>query len=328
MFTASLSASASTTNISERYQSIKEYAESFLESYGLNVNLSEPHELYNFDDTVDALLFTIPQKGYIIVNTSDYSIPEFSLESDTAYCFTDNYTKYYNGPTEYYELVNNQLVDERSKISYQKDKLKNGNDMFGKTSKYVNNRNSYNSVTKSLSVSPSIKCNSLATSATIVPHTINYTLPNFSYNPDGICGSTASAMYLMYYDQHINGNYVPDNLTTSDGVLLIKYIKPYIDGSVPGSYPGDIEIGMYNYLQSRGISRTFTLDNCSLGYVVGFVASNKPYVVTINNSTYGQHVVAGYGYEYDSSNSFVIVNDGWGNRGICINMLQTCQIIG
>ena len=304
-----MSVSANTVNTIDRYQSIKEYAESFLNNYGVNVNLSEPHELYNFDDTVDALLFTIPQKGYIIVNTNDYSIPEFSLESNTAYCFTDNYKKYYNGPTEYYEQINNQFVDEQSKIPYQKDKLKIGNDMYGKTAKYVNNRYSYDDIMKLSSISSSAKCNSCVTSSAIVPHTISYTLPNFSYIPDGICGSTASAMYLMYYDQHINGNYVPDNLTTSDGVLLIQHIRPYIDGAEPGSYPGDIEIGMYNYLQSRGISRSFTLDNCSLGYVAGFVSNNEPYIVTINNSTYGQHVVTGYGYEYDNSNSFVIVND-------------------
>jgi len=42
------------------------------------------------------------------------------------------------------------------------------------------------------------------------------TVPNDSYNPNGICGSTASAMMLRYLDTYFPGDNVPSSLEMSE----------------------------------------------------------------------------------------------------------------
>lgn len=104
-----------------RIESLKQYAEDFIAENNSNEQIISTYELYNLNDEVVAMLYNL-STGYIIVNIKDFSIPEFSFESNSCYS-NDNSKKYYNGGLEYYEertsgsLVD--LYDEPTGYSYK-----------------------------------------------------------------------------------------------------------------------------------------------------------------------------------------------------------------
>ena len=117
-------------------------------------------------------------------------------------------------------------------------------------------------------------------------------------------------MFLRYYDIYVNGNYVPSSLESSSGIALIDKLVPYIDGATPGSNPGQLQNGIYNYLKSQGINASVNLAYSSIGAIAGRVGNNEPFVLGLHNHpTYGEHWVTGFGY----SGIYAIANDGWGN---------------
>lgn len=150
-----------------------------------------------------------------------------------------------------------------------------------------------------------------------------YVFRTYSYNPNGICGSTAAAIFLMYYDDHINDNYIPTAYESSGtGEKTVKYLKNYIDGSTPGSSYSDMKSGLNNYLSTRGFSQTATI--LSTSNVLGPIGNNRPVIVGISgHPTYGNHWVIGYGYnryvEGTTTTYMIVVSNGWGSTGVYIN---------
>lgn len=160
-------------------------------------------------------------------------------------------------------------------------------------------------------------------------HYISGTVPNYDHNPDGICGSTAAAMLLRWYDLYQNNNYVPSSLESANGVVLIEHLRSYIDGDNPGSDPGDVYFGILDYCADQGVSHAGGIENYSDAYVMGRVDTYEiPFLVcTLNHPKYGNHWVTGYGYNYSNGTCYPIVNDGWGNKGIAINPIFLRQIV-
>ena len=156
--------------------------------------------------------------------------------------------------------------------------------------------------------------------------TISGTVPNYSYNTNNICAATASAMYLRYCDIYVNGKYVPSSLETTDGVALIMYLTNYIPG---GAIPYQVLNGLWSFLSLQGVSNSIAAYTASTTSISSSVGSNKPYIMLINGApTYGNHYVTGYGYNFDYNNSnFAIVNDGWGSKGIQINIYYAHTVI-
>jgi hypothetical protein len=153
--------------------------------------------------------------------------------------------------------------------------------------------------------------------------TISYVPRAYSYNPNGICGSTAAAIFLMYYDDHVNDNYIPSAYESSGtGEKTVKYLKGYIDGSTPGSTYSDMKSGLNKYLSIRGFSQSATI--LSTSNVLGPIGSNRPVIVGLaGHPKYGNHWVVGYGYnryvEGTTTIYMIVVSDGWGKTGVYVN---------
>ena len=154
-------------------------------------------------------------------------------------------------------------------------------------------------------------------------------VPNYSYNPDGICGSTAAGMYLRWYDLNVNGNYVPSSLESSDGVNLIKHLRGYIDGSKPGSTTGDVYSGIISYCSAQGIKHNGGYALVDISYVIGRVDTYEtPFILGLyNHPTYKNHWVTGYGFSISGGSNFATVNDGWANTEVSINLINCDYII-
>lgn len=158
-----------------------------------------------------------------------------------------------------------------------------------------------------------------------------WSIPNYSYNPDGRCGSTASAMLLMYYDKVYNDSYVPSYWESSDGVTLINNLKEYIEPYTRGSVYSALIDGLDRYLNDRGFGKPV--------YRQSYYSADKPAVVGLTgHRKYKEHWVVGYGKRTyygvtpnsmpsdlslfaTSANNYstVIVLDGWGSRGVFID---------
>lgn len=160
-------------------------------------------------------------------------------------------------------------------------------------------------------------------------NTINGTVPNYRHNPDGICGSTASAMMLRWYDIYVNQNYVPSSLESSDGVVLIDHLRGYIEGNTSGSTVGEVYGGIVAYCADQGVGYDGSYDVVNVSYVVGRVDTyGTPFVLGLHNHPkYKNHWVTGYGYSLRSSGDFAIVNDGWGDRDVEINLVGCDYIV-
>lgn len=264
------------------------------------IDRSSKIDLYGNDDNVIAEYYDLNSLGYIIVNKNNNDVIEYSTEDNNLFITNRDQKYYYGGPLNYFvksaDGVNLETIDTQEVISKEVAILQKTNE--------------------SLKL-PSTRSIPLQSSFT---YKTAYNPRTYSYNPNGICGSTASAILLMYYRDHVSSAYVPSNLATSDGVALIKHLIKYIDGATPGANYYDMTSGLTNYLNTRNV--IFRVQR--LNIVEGankLYDGKKPIIVgTLNHPTYKDHWVVGYGFNssYGLVNYF-IVNNGWGQNGININ---------
>lgn len=265
-------------------------------------------ELYDTNDNIKYLFFDLRQDGYVIIDIENNVVVEGGTEENKFIPQVDEKC-YYNGPLLYYEKSNDHFVEVHSQQMVDKRDLAESMEI----SKKAVNRSK---------VIRGEESNIMPLANTEYDITITGTLPNYSYNPNGICGSTAAAMFLRYLDIYVNSNYVATSLQTSDGEALIKELVSYIDGWFPGSNANDMKSGLQKYINSRGISHTIVKENYSSSSFKTRINANRPVVVGLeNHPTYEDHWVTAYGYYISTTPTvaYVIVNDGWGDRGVYIN---------
>ncbi len=103
-------------NISEFKDEVA-YAKLFLQVQGYGENsISNPVKLYNFDEEVEAVCFTVNNSGYIIINVNDLEVPEYALE--VANPFSDEKERIiYNGPLAYYIKENGKIKNLKTKAT-------------------------------------------------------------------------------------------------------------------------------------------------------------------------------------------------------------------
>ena len=249
--------------------------------------------------------------GYLIYDKDLDLVHEYSTITSNSY-IDDNSEVYYAGALSYYEKNKETFVE-----------IPTGK-VIGTVADFAAMSNEVNTKIKENFTS---KKGNFALSAT--KNSISGSVPNYSYNPDGICGSTSAGMLLRWYDIYVNGKYVPSSLESSDGVALIKNLRNYIDGSRPGSSTGDVYSGIMAYCKKQGVSHDGGYAIVDISYVVGRVDTYEtPFILGLHNHPkYGNHWVTGYGYNVSGGSSYVTVNDGWGNRGVSINLINCDYII-
>lgn len=80
-------------------------------------------------------------------------------------------------------------------------------------------------------------------------------------------------------------------------------------------------------MSEQGISASLSINNTDIGIIAGYVSGNKPYILFIDTSQYGYHVVTDRGYSTGSGRDYAVVNDGWGSSGIDINLANASEVI-
>lgn len=265
--------------------------------------------LKDYDDTERYYYLPFSTGGYLIYDVNLNIIHEYSVCESNAK-IDGNSEVYYGGALVYLIEQNGKFYDLSLEVS-------------------IGNKREI--IEKSRVIQEKMK-NNFQYSRTSLPatrNTIKGTVPNYSYNPNGICGSTASAMMLRWYNNNVNGKYVPSNLETSDGVALIKHLKSYIDGSTPGSSAGDVFTGIQSYCKKQGVSHAGGFDRITADYIIGRVDSYKrPYIMGLyNHPTYKDHWVTGYGYRISGGTVYAIVNDGHGKTGVSLNLTNADYIV-
>ena len=266
----------------------------------LEICVEDRITLYNQNDEEVAYFYPGIYTGYLIVDADTLKPIEFSPENSLDFFDNTQRKYYYGGPLNYFYEQDGNIISKTGAVVEKQDL-------------YFENK------AKSFTVSNFEAINRTRSSNIRISHVPR----NYSYNPNGICGSTAVAILLMYYDDYISDSYVASNYEVSGtGEALIKMLVPYIDGFTPGSTANDMVSGLNLYLVSRGLSRNAQL--LSKANIATPFSSDKPVLIDLDNHpTYGEHWVVGYGYNryQDGATTFkmYIVVNGWGNSGVYID---------
>lgn len=289
----------------ERDSYVSSFVERTCKDQHKNLKVLKSCPLYDADDNVIAWGYTLSPTGYLIVK--DKTVIEFSLVNKSP--FSGKEKTYFGGPLNYYTKTSSGYESIKSTQIIDQDRLQNEAEAFSnvQTSQAVTAQSQFNNA---LDYESSGSCYLSGTPRT------------YSYNPNGICGSTASAIFLMYYHDYKDSFVVPSWYVTSDGVSLINLLVPHIEGDQNCSFPDDVINGLGWYLRWRGISSSYSV--CSSFFdcsdYKSVIASGRPAIVNLMGApTYGNHWVVGYGYYYYGPTNYYVVDDGWGNNDISIN---------
>lgn len=282
----------------------------FLENIGEKGNFADITILKDFDETNRYYYLPFSTGGYLIYDAELDLVHEYS-EVEENKIIKGKKDIYYGGALSYFQQEEDQLIElpTRQKISTTKEEL---------AEEIKDN--------KEIMMDKARKNNSIIARA---KSTVRGTVPNYSYNPDGICGSTAAAMMLRWYDIYVNGKYVPTSLESSNGVALINKLRTYIDDRKRSSNTGDVFSGIMSYCSSQGISHPGGFDVITSDYIIGRVDTyGTPFIMGLTrHPKYGEHWVTGYGYNVVNGTFYAIVNDGWGSSGVSLNLINADYII-
>lgn len=108
---------------SENVNIAKTRAEMFLNSVGKPALLEEGILLKNLNGEYEAVSFSMPENGYIIVNIKDLTIPELSFENSNPYDNVKN--PIYNGVLSYYSKVGEEFVYLKDNSSVRIEQFEN-----------------------------------------------------------------------------------------------------------------------------------------------------------------------------------------------------------
>lgn len=278
-----------------------------LQAHGENQSIDDQVLLYDSNEQVIASGYSLSPHGYVILDLAGNPI-EYSFNNDCPFSLTEK--TYYTGPLEYHE--------KEADGSYR-----NLTTFETSTQSSLDERSS--AFRQAAAVDSMVSIRSTAATSSYYTYTLPHATHTYSYNPDSRCGSVAAAIWLMYYDECLDDNTVPSNLVSSDGVTLINFLVPHIEGDPhSGSTTAELAAGLNWYFQWRNLDQWFTADitkNASMSDYIAGIDWDVPTIVDLNSHfAYGEHWVVGYGYSYSSSSEEIIVNDGWGRTGVYISM--------
>ncbi len=281
------------------------YCEAFLESQGYKSELNDPTTLYNFEDNIEAICFSLSEDGYIIINVNDLSVPEFSFTAPNPYSNYKNDVNYYNGPLSYYRYEDNKFINLKSGVSVNKLDI---NKKYTKPKLNIDNK-----IEEIISMRDTI----------LVTERVNNYLKLPKWSSSYYCGIDACAILLAYYDDVYNNNFVDSSVDSSPALQKYLADNNYIKNGGTTAY--DLVTGgfltKYKGLRDYVLSRvgwsanyiSYTFDR-----VKSSVESNHPVIVGTDpgHPINDNHWIIAYGYRITTSYEYLIVNDGFGNNEI------------
>ena len=298
------------TNRVENFISVRE---------GNDFSVDKFKPLLNENKETISYCFFLNPEGYVIVDING-NVIEAAFEKTKSYeaLVNNKGDIYYAGPLNYYSKNDNCYVNALTKRTI---KPKDFNTVASEFSN-VTNRNSAQ-LLENNPISPRL----------VTTNRLEGTLRTYSYNTGVICGSTAAAIMLMYYDDYRDSNMVPSWHATNTGESLIELIRPEINGDPPEAATcPDVVNGLNYYFRWRGVSDQYSAtwasgsaSEATYNALKNLITANKPAEILIqSHPKYGNHfvVVSGVEKEYHGSNNYyyVYVGDGWGSNNVLISM--------
>lgn len=308
-------------------QVARESAEDFLNSQideQAGYEIVSQKALYGANDLVLAYCYFLRPEGYVIVDTNGM-VTEAAFEATASYRALQAATEkiYYTGALSYYVKSNENYRDIVSQETVSAEavafalathrKMVQSNAV--KATAILQERR--NSVTRALAENTYI----------------NGSLRKYSYNPNGICASTATAILLMYYRDYKDSWMVPSWHVTDTGESLIKLLVPQINGDPPQAATiVDIKLGLEWYFRWRGISDEYQAllrvnDNSESNYswMHSMMLSSRPVIVAFREGPMEKHGVVAHGVQVrafgNGSYSYhLFVGDGWGHNDVLVSM--------
>ncbi|MDW8800104.1 hypothetical protein P8V03_02915 [Clostridium sp. A1-XYC3] len=256
------------SSVNKDYSNVKKYAQKFFNNQVSKGTLSNPIELYNLSDTVQALYFSSDAGGYLIVDLSDYSITEFSKEGTNDYINDRNKKHLYNGPLSYLEeSINGQVIDSKTKKSLGNLNDLKKYDIFKKKGKVRKSNSVVNDIPETSDLALGYSGATTTTYYNIKKADGSRPLYNHKITFANACTPTAAVILLRYYDEHYNSSFVNDmDLFTDYNVLVKKFMaseymctnlpstqyptekKPLTDGTYFGTFYKDATYGLQKYI--------------------------------------------------------------------------------
>lgn len=315
------------------------------ENFAVDCNSIEP--LYNNFDEIVGFYFDGIFNGYAIISIEGELVEYTDNSEINEFDNDDGLKSYYSGPGEYYleDTSSNKLVDLESnkkilKKEIQTFNVKSESNLNADESTQENNINVTNNK-KSVTISyPDGTKDSNGNTTYTDTFFKTLTLQSkgnllhdtrfFSYNTDGTCGSTASAIFIYYYYDYISSLYIKNSnyigYTNTKQQNFVNHFKYLLNDDGNGTGYTEVENGIDKYLKSIGASNnctyvtTYNITTSPLTKIMECINSKKPCIIGLDEDpTYGNHWVVGVGYaRYYGVNgttrgyvNFVKVNNGW-----------------
>ncbi len=281
----------------------KTRAEIFLKNVGRTSQLKDEVLLENLNGEYEAVAFTLGEKGYIIVNLKDMTIPELSFENPNPYLNIEN--PVYNGTLGYYSKKGNEFVSLKDNVSVGMEQF---NKVYSKEE--ISNKKE---LVQGLEDSSKEQLRHVN-----IERYINGSLKTW-YISGGHCGSIACAICMRYYDDYVSTKYVASNQTDEDS--LISLMQQYVGAG--GTSTSDLVDGLNEYFDDRNVyNTTYSKSYFSFNTIKNKINKSRPVIIdTDSHPTYGEHWIIAHGYFASKvDGDYVIVNDGWGSNNVWLNI--------
>ncbi len=298
-------------------------AKDIMSDFG-NFTVSDEVVLYNLDGEAEAKCISFEPVGYVIVNSNNYSIPEFSPENDSPYTNFDKtvVTHIYNGPLSYFTMENGVIYDVRTHKQIDLDMLSY---IYSEPPTISTNTNISNIALAS--VTPR------ATMTIKTEHTPN------TWSTNNYCGLDGCAIILSYLDDHHDDSLLTSSQNNSPALQSYLKTNRYIPNAATDGYDlvngrtasGINYTGLNDFFSDKGSTiratqRDFT--NSLWETVQNSFTNDIPVLLGTTEdqpiSDYAVHWLIAYGYYYhDAYGSKIIVNDGFGVNGVYVTASLT-----
>ncbi len=234
-------------------------------SEGTQIILSGSKVLYSFMDEPIAIYYELSPVGYVIFDTENLRVLEYSTETSGPY--EDISTRcYYNGVLNYFYKSEGIFIDISSGLEADIDDciIFDSQDFYSvPVTKYSAPNNRMANTTTEVLLTRSYRnynCNVRQNFSFFYPDATSAEIQSMP----GVCGSLACAILLAFYDDHLSslaggGDFANNSKKVSGsisdktyGIDLVAEIVNYVEPSGDGSFL--LGPGSQQYLASHGIS--------------------------------------------------------------------------
>ena len=228
----------------------------------VTVTIEKASVLYSLSDAPIAVLYTFEPCGYAIYDPVEQIVLEYSTTRTHRYPLAESIRRYYDGVLRYYirtasgfqDLSTGLLVEETVQSVFNSSDFYNAEELNETNTRAIGSE-TISAGRRLIYGTRHYDCNT--------SENMSFFYPN-GHNSPGVCGSTACAILLAYYDDHLShlagdGDFATNSKKTYGlgeehqyGIKLVQELVSYIEPSGIGSVL--LDSGMEDYLADHGIS--------------------------------------------------------------------------